>query len=168
MKRALILVLALATVAAASAAAQGRERDGPPGRGMRGPAFAGGALGGMRFYDPGFLLRRQSDLGLTEAQIEQLTRLNTEAVTTREQARIAVVSQRAQLAEALAASDPDIQVARAHFDSAQVAMSNLQWAAISTASQARTVLTEEQRVTVRDLRPERARGRPGRLQRRRR
>lgn len=158
MKRALILAVALATAAATGAAAQGRGRDGPPGRGMRGPEFARG-MGGMRVYDPGFLLRRQSELGLTEGQIEQLTRLNTEAVTTREQARVAFVSQRAQLAEVLAGSDPDMEAARAHFDSAQVAMSNLQWVGISAAAQARTVLTEEQRVRLRDLRPERARRR---------
>lgn len=168
MKRALILAIALAFTAVSWATAQGFHRDGPPGGRARGPAFMNRGLGGMQLFDPGFLLRRQSELSLTDAQVEQLTRLNTEAVTVREQARIAAVSQRAQLAEALASSEPDRREARAHFDSAQAAVSNLQWTAIRTALEARNVLTDEQQLAVRDLRARAAQDRPGRLPRRRR
>ncbi len=168
MKRALTLTLALLFVGVSGAVGQAPDRDAPRGPGSRGPAFMGRGLGDLQRYNPGIVLRHQAELSLSEAQVEQLTRLNTEAVTSREQGRIAFESQRAQLAEALASSEPDMRAARAHFDSAQAAMSNLQWAGIGTALQARAVLTEEQQLTVRELRAGSARGRPGRARRPRR
>ena len=168
MKRRVILTAALVVFVATSAAAQRPGRDGPPGRHLGGPASDGTGPRSMQLYDPGFLLRRQSALKLTDEQVQQLSRLNSGAVTAREQARIAYVSQRAQLAEVLAGSDPNMQAARAHFDSAQVAMSRLQWTSISSAVRAKTVLTEEQQTAVRELRTRSARVTPGRAPRGRR
>jgi Spy/CpxP family protein refolding chaperone len=168
MKRKVILTAALVALVATSAAAQGPGRDGPAGRRLSGRAVGDAGPRSMRLYDPGSLLRRQSALSLTDEQVQQLSRLNQEAVTTREQARIAYVSQRAQLAEVLAVSEPNMQEARAHFDSAQVAMSRLQWMSISNAVRAKTVLTEEQQAAVRELRTRSARGTPGRAPRGRR
>lgn len=152
MKRTLTVTVTLLAVTASGALAQrGRlPRDQGPQMRERGPAAMMAGSRGQGVFSPGRLLANQSRLELTDDQVSQLTDLRGAAVTAQQQGRASLVSQRAQMAEALAADNPDPQVVRQHYDAAQSALHELGWVGVNNALQARALLTDEQQTAARE------------------
>lgn len=145
-KRIAILTLALTAGVWGAGAAQ---RAGPPQMPQRGPGMRGG-MGPASGAMPQMLLRQRTRLELTDEQVTRLEALSEQVSTASREAMLAVRSQRAQLAEALGAESVDLNEVRAHFDSARVAETRMEWLRIETGVQATQVLTDEQRAMVRD------------------
>jgi Spy/CpxP family protein refolding chaperone len=121
----------------------------------------------MAMFSPRLLLRSQDRLDLSDAQVEQLTNLQTEAATASSQARAALATHRAQMREALTADAPDANAVRQHLEASQEARTQLEWIGVDTMLRSRAVLTEDQRSLVRDMVAEHS-PRRGRMQRGRR
>ena len=156
-----LLAMAVTTAVTLPADAQRGRRGGHGGGGWAGGGP--GPMAGMSVYSPRLLLRMQDRLELTEAQVEQLTGLETEAATNAAQARAALATHRAQMREALTVDVPDANAVRQHLEAAQEARTRLEWVGVDTMLKAQAVLTDEQRAAVRDF-PARRTGRrvPGR------
>lgn len=100
-------------------------------------------------FDPARLLSRKDVLGLSAQQIAQLTALEHEARNGLADAVHQIRTERAAIAADLKADAPDTIQLKRHYEALQTAAGNAHWTRLSTSLQARTVLTEAQRGTVR-------------------
>ncbi|HKI93869.1 MAG TPA: hypothetical protein VJ992_01135 [Gemmatimonadales bacterium] len=118
-------------------------------RGMR-PMMRGMMQGAMRvrIYSPKSLLDHKDALGLTQAQVDRLSQLDSDATKAMDQARADQQSHLKALRDALDAAKPDSKTVKAEFDAAHQAMGAMQWAAINAALGAKAVLTPVQSARV--------------------
>ncbi len=137
-------VVLLAFLALGSATATAQTRGG-------GPMMGGGPLGMMprlQSYMPVGLLQRADELGLTEAQIADLRRLDDQLAAVRNEAQEQHHRARQNLTDAVSTNDPDLDVTSAAFWAAHAAMGRLHWIEIETGLKSMDVLTQEQRSIV--------------------
>jgi len=118
-------------------------------RGMR-PMMRGMMQGAMRVhvYAPKSLLNHQDALELTQAQVDRLSQLDSDATKAMDQARADHESHIKALRDALDAAKVDPKTVKAEFDAAHQAMGAMEWAAINAALGAKAVLTPVQSARV--------------------
>ena len=151
----LLLTLALATSAAPLAAQQADSVRGPMPMhdhmmGMMGPmmgAMMGPMMRTMAFM-PDHLLARKDALELTAQQVTRITALRDAAKTAHDAAQTEMQTHIAAMAETMKTNAPDTTALKQHFQAALAAMSRAHWAMLSSAAQARAVLTDGQRGRV--------------------
>jgi hypothetical protein len=149
------VVMTLA-VAAAPATAQEhqhgqhqQERAAAEHRGM------GDEMAGMHFraFHPDQLLAKKSDLKLTPEQIAQLERIAADGKAKHDEAKATHDAHERQMAEALDADAPNVQVVASHFQAAHGAMGAAHWAGLEASLAGLQVLTAEQRAMVKAQTP---------------
>ncbi len=102
----------------------------------------------LRVYSPKSLLNHKDALELTQAQVDRLSQLDSDATKAMDQARADHQSHLKALREALDASKADPKTVKAEFDAAHEAMGAMEWAAINAALGAKAVLTPVQSARV--------------------
>ena len=148
--------LAAAALVAMPLAAQQRDSvrpipPGAPGMGMMrmgpGPGMHEGMAGMQRLHAfmPAALLEHKDHLTLTAQQVTRLEQLRDAAKTATEAAQGQAQAHMQQMMTALGAARPDSAQVRAHFLAHHEAMGQAHWTMMSSALQARAVLTDAQR-----------------------
>lgn len=99
-------------------------------------------------FAPDHLLSRKDSLALTPQQVTRLTTLRDAAKAAHDAAAADAKTHVSAVADAMRAAAPDTVALKQHFDAAHDAMGKAHWTMLSTAAQARAVLTEEQRARV--------------------
>jgi hypothetical protein len=153
----LLWMLALAVPLAAqqpdSAARHGMHRGMDGGMGAQGMMGMMGHMGQMMnpmmtrimVFSPSHLLMHRDVLNLTDQQAARLTVLRDAAKSVEDAAKSDMEMHGRELATVFTSPSPDTTQLRAHFQVMQAAMAKAHWVALSTAAQARAVLTETQR-----------------------
>src|SRR2546425_3909172 len=120
---------------------------GPPlgGEGMERRGLPGFPLG---TFSPTMLLERREALGLSADQVTRLSTLENEARQAREKAETDAKPHREELEKVWQQPAPDPAQIRTHFQAMTQAMQPAQLSALTTAAQAKAVLTPEQRGRV--------------------
>lgn len=141
----LVLVGALATPLVA-------QQPGMMGRGMmphmmQMEQMMAPMMGAMAFT-PDHLLSRKDTLGLTPQQVTRLTALRDAAKTAHDAAAAETKAHMDALAQAFQSPTPDTAAVKLHFQGAHAAMGKAHWAMLAAATQAKAVLTDEQRARV--------------------
>jgi len=140
-------LLAAVALAAGPLAAQ-HPMTGPGGMGqtmddamMR---HMGPAMRKVMLYMPQHLLARKDALGLTANQVTRLTTLRDAAKTAEGAAEGEAQAHMKEGEQAANAATLDTSALKVHFEAAHNAMWKAHWAMITSAAQARAVLTEAQ------------------------
>ena len=117
---------------------------------MEGPMMRemGPAMMKMMFYTPQHLLAREDALSLTADQVTRLTALRDGAKGAQDAAMADAKTHMQAMEQAANAAKPDTAALKVHFQAAHSAMGKAHWAMLSTAAQARAVLTDAQRAKV--------------------
>lgn len=116
---------------------------------VRGPGFMGGIPGfAVVMFDPTRLLERRDLLVLTADQVTRLSGLETELRAAREKSQNDAKPHREELQKLLQQSAPDAAQVRTHAQALMQAEQGAQLSTLTTAVQAKAVLTAEQRGRV--------------------
>lgn len=99
-------------------------------------------------FVPDHLLARKDALDLTAQQVTRLTALRDAAKAARDAAQTEMQTHMAAMAETMKANTPDTTALKQHFQAGLAAMSRAHWAMLSSAAQARAILTDAQRGRV--------------------
>jgi len=99
-------------------------------------------------FAPDHLLSRKDSIGLSAQQIARLTALRDAAKTPHDAAAADAKTHMTAMADGMRAAAPDTAAIKGHFEAAHAAMGKAHWAMLSAATQARAVLTDEQRGRV--------------------
>lgn len=124
-------------------APQGQPEARRPGLG--GPGMPGFAVA---MFNPSHLLERREILGLTADQVTRISALENELKAAREKAETDAKPHREELEKALKSSSPDAAQVRTHAQAMMTAQQGAQLATLTTAVQAKAILTAEQRGRV--------------------
>lgn len=111
------------------------------------PEMMGPMMRGMGF-NPANLLMRKEALGLTTQQETRLTALRDAAKAAHDAAAAEAKTHIEALAQAMAATTPNTNAAKQHFQAAHAAMGRAHWAMLEAAAQAKAALTDGQRGRV--------------------
>ena len=107
-----------------------------------------GSMMKLMVYAPQHLLSQKAALGLTADQVSRLTALRDAAQRARDAARTEAETHVKELAEVATAVQPDPVALKTHFQAGYNAMGTAHWAMLTSAVQARTVLTDAQRTKM--------------------
>jgi Spy/CpxP family protein refolding chaperone len=152
MTRKWTLPLALALLAGPVVAQQTQPPAQQPqpermGMRLRAPGMVGPGLH-MGVYAPEHLVNRREALALTPEQVSRLEALAQEAKQATDKAEAEAKTHHEQLAELWKQPTPDVNQVRTHAQAAMQAMQGARVAHLVAASQAKGVLTPEQRGRV--------------------
>ena len=155
-------LLAVVALAAAPLAAQQPAKPDTSGHAMMGPGMMPGMMMGssmmremgpamatMMLYTPQHLLARRESLGLTADQVNRLTALRDGSKATFEAATTEAQTHMKELDQTANAPRPDTTALKTHFQAAHNAMGKAHWTMLTSAVQARQVLTDAQRAKIR-------------------
>lgn len=99
-------------------------------------------------FTPDHLLARKDSLGLTVQQVTRLTALRDAAKTAHDAAAAEAKTHMDALAQAFQGAVPDTAAVKAHFQAAHAAMGKAHWTMLAAATQAKALLTDDQRARV--------------------
>jgi len=150
------VALLLAPALAAQQPAPSRTPAPPPRADMPAPPMGGRlAPGGARvtgfavgMFNPSHLLERRETLDLTPEQVTRLSTLETELRAAQEKTANDAKPQREELEKLLEQSAPDVTQVRTRAQALMQAEQAMRLATLTTAVQAKAVLTAEQRGRV--------------------
>lgn len=111
----------------------------------------GGMGAGLGMYAPGGLLAQKDFLGLSDDQVEQLQKLDTEFAAQREKALETARARQQELREAWNADDPDPKLVREKMKAAMDAQQAYELARVDAGARAKGMLDAEQLGKVRGL-----------------
>ena len=147
MKRSLaLLAFAAVPLAAQQPGMMGRDHQMMPHM-MQMEQMMAPMMSAMAFT-PDHLLARKDSLNLTPQQVTRLTALRDAAKTAHDAAAAEAKTHMDALAQAFQGAAPDTAAVKLHFQAAHAAMGKAHWTMLAAATQAKALLTDEQRARV--------------------